>query len=69
MAASTFTFLFTWENDVSFQLQCRKDEGDWSTVISADENTHIPLLTAQLATLSRAAFNHELTTIMGEMNV
>jgi len=68
MAVKTRTIRIMWENESSFQMDTRLDDGDWITVESIDENDYFESLW-ETGTKPKCLkyFASELETIGAEM--
>ena len=68
MAVKTRTIRIMWENEESFQMATRLDNGDWITVAEIDENNYFESLWDNgIRKTCEIYFEKELDTIGAEM--
>ena len=68
MAAKVRLIRLTWENDVSFEMETRLDDGAWQTVSQMDENGYFEgLWESGVVPLCNEYFKSMLNTIGAEM--
>jgi len=67
MAASELEIKITWENNHFFKMEKKPSGGDWLTVVSIEENTHIAAIAEHLKQLCLADITAHLDAIMSEM--
>jgi len=68
MAEKVRLIRLTWENDASFEMETKLDDGDWGTIAQIDENGYFSNLWEMgVVPLCKEYFNQELSTIGSEM--
>ena len=68
MAEKVRLIRLTWENDVSFEMETKLDDGEWQTISQIDENGFFANLWEKgVVPLCKEYFDHELSNIGSEM--
>ena len=57
----------TWENDSSFEMETKLDDGSWETVTQMDENDYFKSLWPNAQALCEEYFKKEMNKIGAEM--
>lgn len=65
--ASELELKLTWENGVSFGLTSKEDADPVKTIISVEENGHLPALWTHVAAVCQDYFSAKLGIIGEEM--
>jgi len=67
MATSKYTIVLQWENDVSFQMTCKKNDEQPVIVLKMDENNHFPYVIEDIKSICKKFFDAKLKIICDEM--
>ena len=67
MAEKVRLIRLTWENDSSFEMETKIDDGSWETVTMMNENDYFADLWASTEELCKEYFKREIAIIGAEM--
>ncbi len=56
-----------WENEDSFEMQAKKEDSEWTSIIRMEENGHIAILWLHIQKVCLTFFTGELEAIGKEM--
>ena len=68
MAEKVRLIRLTWENDASFEMETKLDDGNWLTVVMLDENNYFDKIwETGIKPAAKQFFNDEIDKIGAEM--